>query len=179
MFFHHTLISTTVTGNHELYLRRGTRAGEEREGGRGKEEEEEEAPAASGSRPGDVSSNPSDPLPSLPRPLRKFRDSVEKLAAINADLAALGVRTTPTLLDGAEVVSFGKGVGGGGGGGGRGGGGRASEGDGNDGGKRKKKKKKTSTPLWIVRFSFPRSFLSICEKERGRRREREKEKEGR
>ena len=144
-----------VAGNHELYLRRGTRAGEQREEG-------EEAPAASGLGPGDGGgeAEAGSSGAGLPRPLRKFRDSLEKLSAINADLAALGVRTTPTLLDGAEVVfsSGQQGVGGREGGKGRGG--LASDDDtgGEDDDEKKqqkkkrerKKEKRTSTPVWIV-----------------------------
>jgi len=169
-----------VAGNHELYLWKGTRrAGEEKgDEGRGEEGAEQEAPASSGClRPGDGGGDDSGPL-SLPRPLRKYRDSVEKLAAITADLAALGVRTTPTLLDGAEVVFSGQKVGVGGGAGGApaaGGGrgrGRASDdrgGEEDDDEKQKtreqkKKKKKTSTPIWIVSCFL---FRSNGKEERG------------
>ena len=173
-----------VAGNHELYLRRGTREGETtREGAA-----EQEAPASSGSRPGDgggdvpssSGSGNSGPLSSLPRPLRKFRDSVEKLAAINADLAALGERTTPTLLDGAEVV-FSSSSGQQGAEGGSGGGGGAASGKGGgDGGEgrkegehnKRKQKKRTSTPLWIVSFVF--FFSAFRSQERGRTRRRER-----
>jgi len=169
-----------VAGNHELYLRKGTRrAGEEKgDEGRGEEGAEQEAPASSGClRPGDGGGDEAGPL-SLPRPLRKYRDSVEKLAAITADLAALGVRTTPTLLDGAEVVFSGQkvGVGGGAGGAPAAGGGRGRGGASDDRGgeedddekqktrEQKKKKKKTSTPIWIVSCFL---FRSNGKEERG------------